>query len=507
MMFDKKLRILLYGSNIWFLGEGMLGPIIGVFTQKIGGNILDISWIWATYLIVTGTLTILFGKISDTKISKEKLLVAGYALNTVFTFAYLGATSPIRLFLVQVGLGTAAALATPTWDALYAREQDRARAGYIWGLADGQANCITGIAVIAGGLILNYFSFNVLFIIMGGIQTLATIYQAQVLWAGRTTSTIESDADDEQAIVDQRQTSGRQHGWRAANHRSFYPARARHSAYPSDVNDDEWAFIVPYLATLTDAAEHNYTLREMFNGLRWSVRAGAAWQMLPDDLPPWHIVSHYAQRWLSADVFDAIADDLRVLLAALEDRVLLHPPLLDAAAALDSTEPHARLDDVDVGRFSDYHYDSAWTTLGQLLLALESRANTQDHAYVKTLPAQIEHATGEAVEVLFGSRRYTSRKARKHAINLRLEAVKLPDSSGFVCLPQRWVVEPKFAWLARCRRLARDYERLPATLAALQLLHDSEAPPLHERPGRTSITYSKTITATFDDFVFEGPLP
>lgn len=178
---NKSTQILLYGSSIWYLGEGMLGPILGVLTEKIGGSILEISWIWATYLIAAGIFTKFMGKLSDKKFSKEKLLVAGYALNAVFTFGYLLASSTLYLLCIQVGLGIAAALAAPTWDALYAKHSAQEDSGYIWGLAAGQTQLTTGFAVLLGGLIINYFSFNVLFITMGVIQICATLYQAQIL--------------------------------------------------------------------------------------------------------------------------------------------------------------------------------------------------------------------------------------------------------------------------------------------------------------------------------------
>jgi transposase len=54
------------------------------------------------------------------------------------------------------------------------------------------------------------------------------------------------------------------------------------------------------------------------------------------------------------------------------------------------------------------------------------------------------------------------------AHGIRLEVVKLPKAKrGFVLLPRRWVVERSFAWMARFRRLATDYERLATTLAGL----------------------------------------
>ena len=69
--------------------------------------------------------------------------------------------------------------------------------------------------------------------------------------------------------------------------------------YPSDVSDDEWAFVAPYLTLMTaDAPQRRYELREVFNGLRYVVKTGAPWRWMPNDLPPWAAVYQQAQRWL-----------------------------------------------------------------------------------------------------------------------------------------------------------------------------------------------------------------
>jgi transposase len=86
-------------------------------------------------------------------------------------------------------------------------------------------------------------------------------------------------------------------------------------AYPSDVRDDEWALVTPYLTLRTeDAPLREHSLREVFCGLCWLVRAGAAWRMLPHDLPPWHTGYQQSHRWLKAGVFEAIVHDLRAVL-------------------------------------------------------------------------------------------------------------------------------------------------------------------------------------------------
>ena len=77
MALNKKIKILLYAGNIWYFGEGMLGPLFAIFTQKIGGDILHISWAWATYLILAGLLYIVVGKVIDKYDNKEKTMVIG----------------------------------------------------------------------------------------------------------------------------------------------------------------------------------------------------------------------------------------------------------------------------------------------------------------------------------------------------------------------------------------------------------------------------------------------
>jgi predicted MFS family arabinose efflux permease len=171
---------------MWYLGEGMLGPLFAVFAQRVGGNILDLTWAWATYVIVTGVLVSVVGSLSDRPwFSKSKVMVAGYALNAVCTFCYLLVSSAAGLFLVQACLGIASALSGPTWNSLYSLHEDKTKSGKAWGFASGQAHLMDGIAIIIGGLIVKYASFQVLFAIMGMIQVAATILQMRILTFSR----------------------------------------------------------------------------------------------------------------------------------------------------------------------------------------------------------------------------------------------------------------------------------------------------------------------------------
>ncbi len=83
------------------------------------------------------------------------------------------------------------------------------------------------------------------------------------------------------------------------------------SGYPSDVNDEEWAFCAPYLTLMKeDAPQREHALRSLFNGLRWFIRAGCPWRMMPNDLPPWQAVQQQTQRWLRAGKSSSSGGDL-----------------------------------------------------------------------------------------------------------------------------------------------------------------------------------------------------
>ncbi len=245
--------------------------------------------------------------------------------------------------------------------------------------------------------------------------------------------------------------------------------------YPSDVSDEEWAFVAPYLSLMTeDAPQRDHELREVFNGLRWIVRTGSAWRYMPHDLPPWHTVYQQSQRWIRAGVFEAIVADLRALIRLGEGK-----SVEPTAAIFDSRTLQGSVENGDQGGYDGHKHKKgrklhlAVDTLGAFLALVVTPANAQDRAQVAELAAAVQEATGDTVKVAFVDQGYTGEAAEQAAAGwgIRLEVVKLPEArKGFVLLPRRWVVERSFAWLTRFRRLAKDYERLPETVAGLHLV-------------------------------------
>lgn len=246
-------------------------------------------------------------------------------------------------------------------------------------------------------------------------------------------------------------------------------------AYPSDVSDAEWALVAPYLTLMTeDAPQRDYPLREVFNGLRWMARGGSSWRMMPHDLPPYYVVYQQMRRWIKAGVFEAITHDLRAVLRIAEGRQEMPTASIFDSRTLQSTvESGSRAGYDGAKRRKGNKVHLAVDTLGHLLALCVTAANEQDRAQVAELAERVQAETGETVEIAYVDQGYTGENAADAAAEhgIQLEVVKLPEAKrGFVLLPRRWVVERSFGWMARFRRLARDYERLPETLAGLHYL-------------------------------------
>jgi transposase len=236
-----------------------------------------------------------------------------------------------------------------------------------------------------------------------------------------------------------------------------------------------------------DAAQRQHDLRELFNALRYLVRGGIPWRMLPNDLPPWAAVYQQTQRRLSTGSFEAIVHDLRMMLRLAEGRNAQPSAAIFDSRTLQSTpESGARAGYDGAKRKKGSKVHMAVDTLGHLLAMHVTPANEQDRAQVEELARAVQEVTDEHVELAYVDQGYTGEEPASAAEKqgIILEVVRLPEAKrGFVLLPRRWVVERSFGWMARFRRLAKEYERLATTLVGLHfvafvylLLH--EAAPL-----------------------------
>jgi len=232
--------------------------------------------------------------------------------------------------------------------------------------------------------------------------------------------------------------------------------------------------VAPCLSLLPqEATRRRQDLRRVFDAVKWIAWTGARWRALPHDCPPWAIVYQQAMRWLAAGVFEAMVHDLRVLLREFAGRRKRPTAALLDSRTLQSTPesgPRAGYDGAKRRKGSKLHL--AVDTLGHLLAAHVTPADQQDRDQVKRLAAAVQAATGESVEIAYVDQGYTggmpAEVAAAHSI--QLVVIKHPEARrGFVLLPRRWG-EWSFAWTARFRRLARDFERLPTVLAGFPFI-------------------------------------
>lgn len=251
-----------------------------------------------------------------------------------------------------------------------------------------------------------------------------------------------------------------QYGWMASKEKV---------GYPSDVSDEEWAFVLPYLLlSREDSAHREHDLRAVFNGVRYIARTGNQWRFMPHDYPPWPAIYQQMQRWMRAGCFERLVEDTRILLrefagrkgqptaACIDSRTLQSTPESGARAGYDGAKRR---------KGSKVHI--AVDTLGHLLALSVTPADQGDRSQVEALAQDMQQVTGGTVEMAYVDQGYTGPNAEETAQShgIRLEVVKHPLAKrGFVLLPRRWVVERSFAWAARFRRLVRDYERLDTTL-------------------------------------------
>ena len=248
---------------------------------------------------------------------------------------------------------------------------------------------------------------------------------------------------------------------------------AKSYAYPSDVSDEEWAFVLPYLLLSTeDSSARRHPLRAVFDAYRYLLRAGCGWRMLPGNFPPWKAVYDQARRWHAAGVFEALIADLRGMIRLGEGRTWS-----PSAAVLDSRTLRSTTSSTDAAydgakRVKGRKLHLAVDTLGHLLAAVVSPADRQDRAVVAQRCAEMQAEVEGTVTAAFVDQGYTggvpAHAAAQHGVEW-LVVKHAGPKRGFVLLPRRWVVERTFAWMTNFRRLNRDYERLAETLRALHV--------------------------------------
>jgi transposase len=216
--------------------------------------------------------------------------------------------------------------------------------------------------------------------------------------------------------------------------------------YPSDVSDEEWEFVAPYLSWLPQTAAHRpHELREVSNAVRYIVRTGALWRWLPTNFPPWEAVYRQTRRWIAAGCFEAIVQDLRLLVCAAAGRRVQPSKGIVDSRTLRSTVDSGQRAGVDGHkRVRGSKVYAVVDSMGTLLALTVTPANDAERRQLSALAERVQEMTGETAKVVYADAAYSGEETAAVAQEqgMRLIVVQRPEGShGFVLLPKRWMVE------------------------------------------------------------------